>query len=329
MDIDLLAKLVRDIILEQDEVTLPGVGTFVAETVPAAFSDKLYTINPPYRRLSFRQRQGNDDLLVQRYAATSGLDEGRAREILRTFLYEMKEVLKVRKTIIFPNLGRLRATKENHFFFVSDEDLDIFPQGFGLEPVSLKAHDNETVPHLDLVVPDTPAPAPENIPESLSAEKGPLPDQGQTVTEGPLPEQIQTIADIPQQEQIQTVAEVLLPDQPQIITDVPQPDQVQIIEEVQAVIGTAEEPQPAADPDKATAEPETTTGAKPQEADIPQEMVVPAKKHIWLRIILAIVIICIVVLAAIAIIGRVAPDFIDQFLYTSEELEILNYQTLF
>ena len=277
MDIDLLAKLVRDIILEQDEVTLPGVGTFVSETVPAAFSDKLYTINPPYRRLSFRQRQGNDDLLVQRYAATSGLDEDRAREILRTFLYEMKEVLKVRKTIIFPNLGRLRATKENHFFFVSDENLDIFPQGFGLEPVSLKAHDNETVPHLDLVVPDTPAPVPENIQKSLSAEKEPLPDQ------------IQAIEDAPQQEQGQTVAE---------------------------------EPQAAAEPDKAAAEPETAAVAKKKVAT---ESVRPAKKHIWLRIILAIVIICIVILAAIAIIGRVAPDFIDQFLYTSEELEILNY----
>lgn len=322
MDIDLLAKLVRDIILEQDEVTLPGVGTFVSETIPAAFSDKLYTINPPYRRLSFRQRQGNDDLLVQRYAATSGLDEDRAREILRTFLYEMKEVLKVRKTIIFPNLGRLRATKENHFFFVSDENLDIFPQGFGLEPVSLKAHDNETVPHLDLVVPDTPAPVPENIQESLSAEKEPLPDQvqtiedapqqeqGQTVAEEPLPEQIQTIEDAQQQELIQTVAEES------------QPEQVQAIEEVQEIVGTAEEPQAAAEPDKAAAEPETVAVAKKKVAT---ESVRPAKKHIWLRIILAIVIICIVILAAIAIIGRVAPDFIDQFLYTSEELEILNY----
>ena len=53
----------------------------------------------------------------------------------------MKEVLKVKKTIIFPGLGRLRATIENHFFFVADEDLDIYPAGFGLQPLSLKTHE--------------------------------------------------------------------------------------------------------------------------------------------------------------------------------------------
>ena len=54
------------------------------------------------------------------------------------FLSEMKEVLKQKKSIVFPGLGRLRSTKENNFFFVADEDLDIYPEGFGLEPISLK-----------------------------------------------------------------------------------------------------------------------------------------------------------------------------------------------
>ncbi len=233
MDIDLLAKLVRDIILEEDEVTLPGVGTFVAETVPASFSDKLYTINPPYRRLSFRQRQGKDDFLVHRYASISGLDEERSREILKAFLSEMKEVLKIRKTIIFPNLGRLRATKENHFFFICDEDSDIYPQGFGLESVSLKARDTGNIPRLELVVPDTPAPAPA--------------------------------------------------------------------------------PAPTSDSDSAAPAPEPPAQARQE------------KKRILPKIILAIIIICIVILAAIAVLGRAAPDFIDKFLYTNEELEILRY----
>ena len=54
MDIDLLAKMVGELILEHDEVALPGVGTFVAELVGASFSDKGFTINPPYRKLSLR-----------------------------------------------------------------------------------------------------------------------------------------------------------------------------------------------------------------------------------------------------------------------------------
>jgi hypothetical protein len=141
MDIDLLAKMVKEAILDHDVVTLPGVGCFVAELVPSSFSDKGYTINPPYRRLYFSPKQGTDTYLADLYARDNqGVDAGMANRILSEFLSEMKEILKVKKTVVFPGLGRLRATRENHFFFVADEDLDIYPEGLGLVPLSLKTH---------------------------------------------------------------------------------------------------------------------------------------------------------------------------------------------
>lgn len=142
MDIDLLSKMVKELILDKDEVSLPGVGTFVAEMVPSVFSDKGYTINPPYKRLSFRQKgTGDDSLLVGFYAKCNNLDIETASRIIREFLHEMRHVLETRKSIVFPGLGKLRATRENYFFFVADEDLDIYPEGFGLEPISLKTHE--------------------------------------------------------------------------------------------------------------------------------------------------------------------------------------------
>ena len=142
MDIDLLSKMVKELILDKDEVSLPGVGTFVAEMVPSVFSDKGYTINPPYKRLSFRQKStGDDSLLIDFYARCNNLDIETASRIIREFLHEMRHVLETRKSIVFPGLGKLRATRENYFFFVADEDLDIYPEGFGLEPISLKTHE--------------------------------------------------------------------------------------------------------------------------------------------------------------------------------------------
>lgn len=142
MDIDLLSKMVKELILDKDEVSLPGVGTFVAEMVPSVFSDKGYTINPPYKRLSFRQKgTGDDSLLIDFYAKCNNLDVETASRIIREFLHEMRHVLETRKSIVFPGLGKLRATRENYFFFVADEDLDIYPEGFGLEPISLKTHE--------------------------------------------------------------------------------------------------------------------------------------------------------------------------------------------
>ena len=140
MDIDLLSKMVKELILDEDRVVLPGLGAFVAEIVPATFSDKGYTINPPYRRLYFRSKPDEGDELVTFYATSNKIEQEMAQRIIGDFLSELRDVLHEKKTVVFPGLGRLRATKENNLFFVADEDLDIYPEGFGLEPVSLKTH---------------------------------------------------------------------------------------------------------------------------------------------------------------------------------------------
>lgn len=201
MDITLLSKMVAELILDHDEVSLPGIGTFVAELVPASFSDKGYTINPPYRRLSFHSGTSDDNLLIDFYAKSNNVDKEVARAIIEQYAANMKEVLMVRKTIVFPGLGRLRATRQNNFFFVSDEDIDIYPEGFGLQPVSLKNH-IETEEEIDAalttlssLVRQAPAPAPEPIPEPVSTpepepEPAPEPEPQPAAEPEPAPEPV-------------------------------------------------------------------------------------------------------------------------------------------
>lgn len=173
MDIDLLAKMIRDVVLEKDEVALPGLGVFVAEFVPASFSDKGFTINPPYKRLSFRQEdEAGDDTLVRMYAEANNIGEDAAARIVKDFLSGLKDILMVRKAVVFPELGKLRATRENNFFFIADENLDIYPDGFGLEPVSLKTHQEavsevaETIAGLRSILEPENAPGNDIAPES-------------------------------------------------------------------------------------------------------------------------------------------------------------------
>lgn len=169
MDIDLLSKIVKELILDNDEVALPGIGSFIAEIVPSVFSDKGYTINPPYRRLSFRQKGSDDEnMVIDFYARCNNIDTPTASRIIREFLEEMRHVLETKKSIVFPGLGKLRATKENYFFFVADEDLDIYTEGFGLEPISLKTHE------------ETPA----EVSATMAALRSILnPEEAETVTE--------------------------------------------------------------------------------------------------------------------------------------------------
>lgn len=239
MDIDLLAKMVKEAVMDHDNVTLPGMGSFVAELVPAAFADRGYTILPPYRRLYFSPRQADDTLLAALYARSNNISEADAQRILEDFLSEMKEVLIQKKIIVFPGLGRLRATRENHIFFVADEDLDIYPSGFGLRPISLKTHEETK----------------EEVAQAVAS-----------------------------------LAQILEPEEmaDQVGHDAPDP----------VILSTSEE--------------------SPEEK--------PAKKSPWRVIGLIVLILLALAVAAVialAIVGRVAPDWLDQFLYSPAELEIL------
>ena len=175
MDIDLFSKMIKELILDNDRVVLPGLGCFVAEMVPATFSDKGYTINPPYRRLYFRSKSEVDDVLVNFYASTNNLDKDVASRILADFISELKTIICTKKLIVLPGLGRLRATKENNIFFIADEDLDIYPAGFGMEPISLKTHKVADQEVSDALVGlksilDEPVPSPEKPVEAAELE---------------------------------------------------------------------------------------------------------------------------------------------------------------
>ena len=188
MDIDLLSRMIGTLIVEHDQVGLPGVGTFVAEMMPASFADRGYTIHPPYRRLSFYPSQLEDSLLTDLYADTNHIDRESARVYITQFLAEMKTILEERKTIVLPGLGRLRATRENTLFFVADEDLDIFPAGIGLRPVSLKSRtvlDEPVEIHVPMPAPPVPEPIPEPQPEP---EPEPEPETKPEPVPEPLPE---------------------------------------------------------------------------------------------------------------------------------------------
>ena len=153
MDVTFLSRMIGELILDHDSLSLPGLGTFVVEDMPASFSDRGYTVNPPYRRLSFSERESADGLLAELYASSNPVQEEEAEAIINAFVLDLKAELQRDKGVDLPGLGRLRATRENHIFFVPDEDLDISPEACGLEPVSLKSRRSAALPDVMQPVP--------------------------------------------------------------------------------------------------------------------------------------------------------------------------------
>jgi hypothetical protein len=184
----------------------------------------------------------------------------------------MRQILHTKKTVVFPGLGRLRATKENNLFFVADEGLDIYPAGFGLEPISLKTH-QETREEVTAAVAGL---------RSL-LEEVPQPEDIQ----GPLPE-----------------PEII----PEPVSD-PEPTEEPVSE-------STEEPEPTEEPiSEPVGEPEPE-----------QEQVQKSRSKLFPKILFVAACVLLLLTVTYAIVGRICPEWIDQFLYTPEELRILNHK---
>jgi len=340
MDIDLLSKMVKELILDNDKVVLPGLGCFVAETVPAYFSDKGYTINPPYRKLYFRARPDEGDALVDFYARSNDLSYEVAEKIIKDFIAELRSVLHVKKAVVFPGLGRLRATKENNIFFIADEDLDIYPEGFGLEPISLKTHQETSdevsaaVVGLKSVLESVPAPAPaaEPAPEAVS-EPEPIFEPEPTPEPEPIsePESIVEPEPTPEPEpepEIELLVEPMPESEPE---PMPEPEPLPEAEEQAAVPEPVVTPDPVVEPEPETVSEPVAPAAQPATPAATQEATptaVPEAKSEgirWCRILLIILGILAAIVIAYMLVGRLCPEWIDQFLYSPEELEILNH----
>ena len=329
MDIDLLSKIVKELILDNDEVALPGIGSFIAEIVPSVFSDKGYTINPPYRRLSFRQKgSGDENMVIDFYARCNNIDTPTASRIIREFLEEMRHVLETKKSIVFPGLGKLRATKENYFFFVADEDLDIYPEGFGLEPISLKTHE------------ETPA----EVSATMAALRSILnPEEAETVTA----ETTTAPAEANQEEAKVNAADAKMEEDGTNASET----ETQTTDTEEAAPAEANVNEPATEEVNAPAE-QTEDNATPA-GDNPVNVndlaanaktventesetsattarttsQKPAGSKTWQVIkwtVIILVILAVTALLTFIILAHIAPDFIDSILYTPEELEILN-----
>ena len=332
MDIDLLSKMVKELILDDDKVVLPGLGCFVAEIVPAYFSDKGYTINPPYRKLYFRARPDEGDSLIDFYAKSNDVSYEVAEKIIKDFVSELKSVLLSKKVVVFPGLGRLRATKENNVFFIADEDLDIYPEGFGLKPVSLKTHkesdaevraavaDLKTMLETDPVQvepAETPVPAPAADPEPVTEPEPSSEHQPDPVAEQK-PEPVSEPAPEPESEpEPEPHPEPVVELEPEIEPE-PEPEPEP---EIEILVEPLPDPEPEPRQDSESepeSEPEPELESEPEPATEEK----PKKK--WGRTLLIVLAVLVVLVVAYMAVGRLCPEWIDQFLYSPEELEILN-----
>ena len=322
MDISLFSEMIKNLILDNDEVTLPGVGSFVSEVVPSSFSDKGYTINPPYRKLSFRHRQGKDNLLAEFYSKSNGTDLESAEKLVKVFLDGLEEDLRTKKTVEMPGLGRLRATREGTIFFIPDEDLDIYCSGFGLQPVSLKTHE-ETPEEVARAVSDLRKMVDDPVPPLK-----PLPETGQEEAVGTEPVSATDPASRPEPLPVTDPAscpEPVAPDpaSPASVEDSPAGPSAPV-----AAASTQDLPAAPATPVELPTPAAQDAPAAPAYPDQSATQVSPApsgnvRKKRLLTGVAVVIFIALLALGGFILLSRLSPDLVDRMLYSEDELRLI------
>ena len=141
MEINLFSKCIKELIVVNDKVEVPYLGTFTAEMMPASYSDRQTTIHPPYRKMTFHKGAvslSDGRMLLDKVRQELGVSLDQAGVELGWCLSRLSSELEGRKICRLPGLGVMRANARNEFFFVPDDDLDIWPDGLGFEPISIK-----------------------------------------------------------------------------------------------------------------------------------------------------------------------------------------------
>ena len=291
-----MSKMIKELILENDRVVLPGLGCFVAEMVPATFSDKGYTINPPYRRLSFRARPDMGDELIDFYVEANGLDREVACRILGEFIRELRQIIFSKKVVVLPGLGRLRATKENNLFFIPDEDLDIYPAGLGLEPISLKSH----------------VETPQEVSAAISGLKSIMAEVAEGVKADDAAAEEEVAEKVAEEVAEETVEEV-----------VDEVTEEEVLAEDEAEVAEEE----TAEEDKASEEDtEEEIEEKVEDTEVAIEK---PKRSAGRKVLIALGVLLAVAAVLLGVyvgLSRLKPEIFDSILYSAEELEILNYR---
>jgi len=177
MEVGFFSKYVKELIIDLDQVDIPGFGIFYAENVPATISDRGTTINPPFRRMYFRKQEvtfGEALPYIQYVCAVQGVNPEQAKVETEWCLSRIHSELNGNRSCTLPGLGEMKASSDGEYFFIPDEQLDICPDSFGLEPVCINI--TQAAAEMPAATPAaTPASTPAPTPEQPAPKPAPAP----------------------------------------------------------------------------------------------------------------------------------------------------------
>lgn len=142
-----IIKGIKEQLFFNDYLVLPNFGGFVLKSKPSHFSATGGRLVPPSKTLSFNvQLKQNDGILALWLQNTLNCSADEAQKHLNDFSEFCAGILNAKRRLSLEGIGFFYLDFENNISFEPQQDANFLASSFGLEPLSLKEPEPETLP---------------------------------------------------------------------------------------------------------------------------------------------------------------------------------------
>lgn len=134
MDISVFSKCLKDLLLRNDEIVVPGLGVFTAQIVADEVNEDG-TARTPYRKILYSPVQKPEDGMFLRWLAKYLPEGSDAESELQEFLLDLSGELEDSHTVELGDLGQLHSSAHKIYYFVSNTDVFEYPDVPGQESI--------------------------------------------------------------------------------------------------------------------------------------------------------------------------------------------------
>jgi nucleoid DNA-binding protein len=138
VELSAVSNLLQQLLTNYSRVSLPGLGAFKVEYLPAVFINEGMGMSPPSKRIYFSSAEiWNDNLLEYALSKEIGCDLEEAKQQLADFGAQLMQSLTAGRQVDFPGLGVLRMTNDSEYHFEAENSQKLNPDAFGLLEIEM------------------------------------------------------------------------------------------------------------------------------------------------------------------------------------------------
>jgi len=135
-----IASIIREHLLRNDQLIIPGFGTFRSVHQPARLNESTRLLIPPSKNIIFEsQQKSGDSRFMLSVRKKLGLSESEADETVQNFLKDLEKNIRIAGKAVIEGVGEFIPDRNGRLKFKASEDLLNLSGVFALPEIEIPA----------------------------------------------------------------------------------------------------------------------------------------------------------------------------------------------